>query len=41
VVPQEEGEAEEAGGGSQDLEGQADERAAGDVEEMRKQEVEA
>lgn len=41
VVPEEEGEAEEPGGGGQDLEGQTDRGAAGDVEEMRKEEVEA
>ena len=41
MVPEEEREAEEAGGGGQDLEGQADGGAAGDVEKMRKEEVEA
>ena len=41
VVPEEEREAEEAGGGGQDLEGYADRGAAGDVEKRRKEEVEA
>jgi hypothetical protein len=41
VVPEEEGETEEAGGCGEDLEGEADGGAAGDMEEMGKKEVEA
>lgn len=41
MVPEEEGEAEEASGCGEDLEGEADGGAAGDMEEMSKEEIEA